>query len=353
MVVDEPETHFHSLLAIRLWNALEDARPDIRFVFITHDLTFALSRRQARYVLASPTDGLRPVEIGDDIPSDVAEALLGSASLSFYASRVVFCEGEESSIDGELYNAWFNGQDTVVRPVGNCQMVMRCVQALRTAGIARSLEATGIIDRDYHGQNFVGSLPVGVVALTVHEVESLLCIPAVVTAVAAHTGCSFDLEEYRAQLAGSVTEEQRHAIAIQRWKARLEPLLAGLVAEVSRRSESLDTLIADVPARFNLTSWPFSPQELLEEERQRVESVLPGGSTEEVLALVPGKQLLPLAARAVGMDRNRYVQLIVKALKALAGDTLEKLGTEVESSLAVFLPVRRLAPHDPADSGTN
>lgn len=63
LVVDEPETHFHSLLAVRLWNALEDARADVRFVYITHDLTFALSRRDARYVLASPTAGLRPIEI--------------------------------------------------------------------------------------------------------------------------------------------------------------------------------------------------------------------------------------------------------------------------------------------------
>ncbi|HEY4895855.1 MAG TPA: AAA family ATPase, partial [Solirubrobacteraceae bacterium] len=90
LVVDEPETHFHSLLAVRLWNALEDARPDIRFVYVTHDLTFALSCREARYVIASPTAGLRLIDIDDDLPSDVAEALLGAASLSFYASRVVF-----------------------------------------------------------------------------------------------------------------------------------------------------------------------------------------------------------------------------------------------------------------------
>ena len=93
LVVDEPETHFHSLLAVRLWNALEDERPDVRFVYVTHDLTFALSRRKARYVLSNPTAGLRTIDLDASLPDDVAEALLGSASLSFYASRVVFCEG--------------------------------------------------------------------------------------------------------------------------------------------------------------------------------------------------------------------------------------------------------------------
>lgn len=192
LVVDEPETHFHSLLAVRLWNELEDARPDIRFVYITHDLTFALSRRDAQYVLVSPTAGLRTIELGDDLPSDVAEALLGSASLSFYASRVVFCEGEESSLDGQLYNAWFSGADTVVRPVSNCGMVLRCVDALKNSGVAQSLKVVGIIDGDYHSASFLATLPSEIHALTVHEVESLLCLPGVVQAVCDHTSKTFD-----------------------------------------------------------------------------------------------------------------------------------------------------------------
>ena len=126
IVVDEPETHLHSLLAIRLWNALEKARTDLRFVYVTHDLSFALSRRNPHFILSNPTAGLRVLDLGDDLPNDVAEVLLGSASLSFYASRLIFCEGEETSIDAKLYNVWFSTQDTVVRSVGSCQMVLRC-----------------------------------------------------------------------------------------------------------------------------------------------------------------------------------------------------------------------------------
>ena len=125
LVVDEPETHFHSLLAVSLWNALEEARPDIRFVYVTHDLTFALSRHNAQFVLASPTAGLRRIGVESSLPTDVTEALLGSASLSFYASRVVFCEGEATSLDSQVYSSWFRGPDTVVRPVGDCQRVIR------------------------------------------------------------------------------------------------------------------------------------------------------------------------------------------------------------------------------------
>ena len=103
LVVDEPETHFHSRLAVRLWSVLEDARPDLRFVYVTHDLTFALSRRDARYVLANPTAGMTVIDLDDDLPSDIAETLLGSATLSFYASRIIFCEGDDQSMDNLLY----------------------------------------------------------------------------------------------------------------------------------------------------------------------------------------------------------------------------------------------------------
>lgn len=223
LVVDEPETHFHSLLAVRLWDALEDARPDVRFVYITHDLTFAMSRREARYVLASPIEGLRAIDLGEAVPDDVASALLGSASLSFYASRVIFCEGTDSSYDAGLYGAWFNGPDTVVRPVGGCERVLRCVDALRQTGLARSLEAVGLVDRDFHRDEYLSAVPQGVHVTPVHEVESFFALPAVVEAVARHLVKPFDPTSYLDKLKLAISDVQRHGLVIQRWKAAIEP----------------------------------------------------------------------------------------------------------------------------------
>jgi hypothetical protein len=148
----------------------------------------------------------------------VTEALLGSASLSFYASRVVFCEGEATSLDSKLYTAWFNTSDTVVRPVGDCQRVIRCVDALANSGIASALAAVGIIDGDYHPDAFRASLPAGTTALAVHEVESLLCLPGVVLAVCDHMSRSFDPAVYRNAVAATVSVDQRHKLIIERWK---------------------------------------------------------------------------------------------------------------------------------------
>ena len=343
LVVDEPETHFHSLLAVRLWNALEEARPDIRFVYVTHDLTFALSRQNAHFVLASPTEGLRSVELESTLPSDITEALLGSASLSFYASRVVFCEGTVTSLDSQIYGAWFNGPDTVVRPVGDCQRVIRCVEALSNLAIASALTSVGVVDRDHYSDAFVSSLPNGVHVLGVHEVESLLCLPDLVVAVCSHVGQSFDAASYRDSLASSVSDAQKHQVAVERWKSRVEPHLVALVADAQKRATNIPDLIAELPSVFDHTKWSFSPENFLTEENDRVNSVLPSGSVEEILKLVPGKHLLHVAARQADMNPAQYTKLVLEALDAKS-DALGPLGEKIAAALSPHLPARQVPP---------
>lgn len=347
LVVDEPETHFHSLLAVRLWDALEDARPDLRFVYITHDLTFAMSRRDARYVLASPTEGLRAIDLGDTVPDDVAEALLGSASLSFYASRVVFCEGTESSYDSRLYGAWFNGPDTVVRPVGGCDRVLRCVDALRQGGLARSLEAVGLIDRDFHSDAYLGSRPEGVQPLLLHEVESLFALPELVAAVAKHNAKEFDAAAYAVKLHQAVTDDQRDALVIQRWKAIVEPHLAGLVSNTSKRGVSPTQLAANLPGILDVATWTFAPAAILEEQQRVVVDAFTQTDVMAILALAPGKPFLPVAARAVGMDVESYTNLIVKSLRT-SNVAEQPLREAIVAALGPYLPARAVAVSGPS-----
>ena len=339
LVIDEPETHLHSLLAVRVWNALEDARPDIRFVYVTHDLTFALSRRNAQYVLANPLSGLRSIDFYQDLPPDVTEAILGSASLSFYASRIVFCEGESTSLDSDLYNSWFSGPDTVVRAVGSCHRVVRCVDALASGGIVSGLTAIGIIDGDFYPAEFKSSLSAAINVLRVHEVESLLCLPAVVAAVSSYVSRPFDDGQYRTAVAGRVSDSQRHQIIIERWKKRMEPNLEGLVSNVSKRDKPVDDLINDLPEIFDHQRWSFSPEDLLREERARVESAFQSGSIDDILLIAPGKQFLPVAAMQAGMTVGAYSKLIFSALQDKSGD-LNSLSQRLDAALSSYLPAR-------------
>src|SRR6185312_12461717 len=76
LVIDEPELHMHRKLAIDYWNKLEEMRPDVRFVYVTHELHFALSRRDPTLIVIRDEETVEKAKI-DAISPDLAEALLG------------------------------------------------------------------------------------------------------------------------------------------------------------------------------------------------------------------------------------------------------------------------------------
>ena len=98
MLIDEPETFFHPVLAKNLWDDLEMEAPDVRFIFITHDIPFALSRYGARFAIARPENRAELLPETSLIPGDVISEVLGAASFSINASRLVFCEGKPGSL---------------------------------------------------------------------------------------------------------------------------------------------------------------------------------------------------------------------------------------------------------------
>src|SRR6185312_9766895 len=81
LVIDEPELHMHRKLAIDYWNKLEDMRPDIRFVYVTHELHFGLSRRDPVFLVMRDEGAIERAKI-DTLPPTLVEALLGAATLS-------------------------------------------------------------------------------------------------------------------------------------------------------------------------------------------------------------------------------------------------------------------------------
>lgn len=44
IIIDEPNNFLHPTICIKLWDTLELKRPDCKFIYLTHDLTFASSR---------------------------------------------------------------------------------------------------------------------------------------------------------------------------------------------------------------------------------------------------------------------------------------------------------------------
>ncbi len=344
IVVDEPEVHFHSRLAVRFWDALEKERPDLRFVYVTHDLSFALSRHGARYVLVKPNQPPQVLGATEGIPDEVTRSVLGAASFSVYAQRIIFCEGTEGGPDYELLSAWAGERRTAIIPVGSCQDVMRSCAVLNSAGFIAGITAEGQIDRDYWPDSFLTSLPSGVQALRVHEIESLYCLPDVVGAIAEHLGKD----------GPAVISEFEHSIrvrcaadafvnsqALHRAKSRMEPFFTAIFSGVKANADA-SVVRSDLATKTDSTKWQFDAGTVFDEELVRLKAATASGAIGEVLALFPGKPLLSLAAEALEIEASSLVTLVNSSLKSDKKE-FQVLRLALETALAGTLPARLAA----------
>lgn len=124
----------------------------------------------------------------------------------------------------------------------------------------------------------------------------MYCRPDVIAAVAAHLMRLFDGDAYLTRLRQGIGATERQMVVLERWKRRVELLLIGVVAAVRSRGDSLENIVASLPATFAGSSWDFSPAALLDEEKARVEAAATTGTVEDLLTIMPGKGRLATAA---------------------------------------------------------
>ena len=228
ILVDEPELHMHSRLSILFWDAVEKIRQDCRFIYVTHDLNFALSRRRATYLVCRSDDSIQAALL-DDLPSSVAADVLGAATLPFYAKRIIFFEGEPGKgFASEFFSAWFDDDETFAIPAGARSSVCAAVLGLKAVGVAGA-EVLGLVDRDFYPDSVLCSVPAEVRVLSLHEIESVLCDKSLVGDVALHLGKDPDevwlefLQRVRKEFQGKTL----NAVVAHRVRARVGDLLDG------------------------------------------------------------------------------------------------------------------------------
>lgn len=185
IIIDEPEMHIHSSLIKPFFDLIEAERPDCAFVYLTHNIDFAFTRQNAKKIWAkSYENNVWDYEVLDEnlpIPEQLYLDVLGSRK------PIIFLEGDNSSIDYELYEQVYN--DNTLKPVGSCEKVVQVVKAFRDQQGFHHIESFGIIDRDRRQQADVISLNRnGVWVLDVAEAENLLLIEPIVKEVAGHMG---------------------------------------------------------------------------------------------------------------------------------------------------------------------
>jgi ABC-type cobalamin/Fe3+-siderophores transport system ATPase subunit len=145
IIIDEPEMYLHKTILKKLFDILERERQDCIFVYLTHDLDFAVSRATAKKIWIRSFLYPDKWHIEDIPENDLPEPLL----LELLGSRknILFCEGKKGGIDEKIYNILF--PDFTITPVNGCLDVINYTKAFNKLPNPAT-KAFGIIDSDHH-----------------------------------------------------------------------------------------------------------------------------------------------------------------------------------------------------------
>ena len=184
IIVDEPENHLHMAICSKLWDKLEQIRPDCKFIYLTHNLDFAASRTNTTLIWNknfSPPNiwDFEIIESDETLPDTLLMEVLGSRK------RICFCEGKDKScLDYKLYSILF--PEYTVIPVGGHLDVISYTNAYNKSTICAN-NAIGIIDGDCHKPEQISKWQEqSIFTIPINEIENILCDPSIIeTAITA------------------------------------------------------------------------------------------------------------------------------------------------------------------------
>jgi len=327
VVIDEPELHLHKSVQSPLWSEIEKLRPDCLFVYLTHDVDFAVAQEGAQRVWLKSFDGegwdWELIKDDSDLPDDLLIEVLGSRK------PVVFVEGESGSHDVALYREIL--AKFLVIPRGSCDQVIQAVRALRSNSQLHHLQVYGLIDRDRRTLAEVAALEDDhVFTLDVAEVENLFCTEEILAIVSNRLARDV-AEDFRvsvaqvfSQLAGELeTQVSLRVISEIKFQLRLFNASARgedcLVAALDKVRNDID--VPSLYARFN----------------DEYQAIIDDTNYRGLLALYNRKSLPTQVGAALGLKKGELVELVIRLARSDARDSITDAITPYLGAFAGFI----------------
>jgi len=308
VIIDEPELHLHRAIQPLLWDQIESKRPDCTFVYITHDLDFAATRVGARRIWLKEFDGTNWVwdEIGTDpaLPDALLLQVMGSRR------HLLFVEGDETSHDIAIYTALFPRE--LVVPCKNCDKVIEATKAMKALPTLHHLAVRGLVDRDRRGEEEVAALKrAGLIVADVAEVENLMCLPEAVDAVASQLKCD-DVASLSAGAEARVLDELSKQIdqqALARSLADIQFRLNGFGPKIGKTdAKSLEGELQVYLKTIDVVA-------TVEQNKKLFQDIVATKDYRKALRFFNSKGIVSFVAKSLGVERDRYTDLVLKLLK--------------------------------------
>lgn len=293
VIVDEPELHLHKSLMVRLWNKLEEVRSDCTFVYITHDLDFAVNKPASKilWVQKFKNDIWKWVELDSNnvIPENLFLEVLGSRK------PILFVEGEKGSLDAQIYQSYY--QDFTVIPHGSCEKIIESVKGLRQNSYLHDKKIFGLIDRDYRSAEHLNSLKNdGVFNIELNEVENIFLIPEIIEMVCDYLGQNDKKEiiEFEIKKIYKINKDNVYFATV---KYRIQRLLNenfGSVKTNDNYNSFKSEIFSKTDAEFSSVSVPLEDSNLI-----------------EILKSYPHKGLVSQVQGILSLNKNGYKNLVL------------------------------------------
>jgi ABC-type cobalamin/Fe3+-siderophores transport system ATPase subunit len=334
--VDEPETLLNEQLAVDFWTYIEEQRPNWTFVYATHNISFA-GRQSINdlYLLRSPAQNPQRLGHISELTRDDRRALLGIAPRLALSRKALFVEGEDQSIDVPFYRTVLDHNDVLISSVGGSQSVKLATaqtgywQQLKL----EDLTVRGFVDRDF--MVLANALPQHVASLALHDLEAYLCLPSLLSKIAAFTAGEKSEQVYADLviahcLAVKEATVYKHtdrlflaADTISVPKSKRTSFSAGMISDsyIARRDE----LFSGATARYNDAYIRNKVTEVVGKietalERKDVISLLSWFSGKGLIEKLCEKAMLRDKSHAILMMREHKLVEQVAELKALRAE---------------------------------
>ena len=310
VMVDSPEMFLHPSTMQSVWNRLESLRPDCTMIYTTHDLEFAASRHGATYVWVRSCNTRTQRWDYEIVPR--GSILTDQISLAIMGARkpVLFIEGDQRSIDSRLYPLIF--PDSTVRPLGSCNKVIEATRTFNDLNGFHHLTAQGIVDRDRRDDGEVDYLRrKNILVPDVAEIENILLLPEIVSAVAASRGrdgsrVAESVRRSVLKMFGKEIDEQALQHTRHRVKRTVEYRVDGRFADIGALEKHISSLTREI-----------NPRGMYEQFRREFRGYFEKGDYAAVLRVYNNKSMLP-GCNVAGLcglgNKDEYIAAVMKLL---------------------------------------
>jgi ABC-type cobalamin/Fe3+-siderophores transport system ATPase subunit len=297
LIIDEPELHLHKALMTRLWNKLEEYRVDCTFIYITHDLDFAVSKPSSKLIwIQSYKNNIwdwKEIDSNKVIPENLFLEILGSKK------AILFVEGDKGSLDIQIYQAYY--ENFTVIPCGTCEKVIEAVKGLKTHSDLHDKKVYGLIDKDFRTEEHLNSLKSdGVFSIVLNEVENLFLAPEIIEMI-----CNYQFKiEKKEEIIREIKKiyaENRENLFFSASKYRIYRHLKekiGMVKNINDYDEFKKTIISELE-HLTVVDLPQNDSEII-----------------EILKAYPHKGLVSQIQGKIELSKNGYKRLVLSLLSS-------------------------------------